>query len=82
MKEIKQNRNTLQEINDKGKKTVIFQAFIYVPVRKKVGLQKITKLSFLDPDPGGVKSAKTEGKNTAKRQKIHHKKLTWCINAY
>jgi hypothetical protein len=27
------------------------------------------------PDPGGVKSAKTEGENGNKRQKIHHKKL-------
>jgi hypothetical protein len=35
-------------------------------------------ISFLDPDPdpGGVKFAKTKGKNGAKRQKIHHKKLT------
>jgi hypothetical protein len=34
-------------------------------------------IGFLDPDldPGGVKSAKTEGKIGAKRQKIHQKKL-------
>jgi hypothetical protein len=28
-----------------------------------------------DPDPGGVKSAKTDGKTGAKRQKNHHKNL-------
>jgi hypothetical protein len=32
-------------------------------------------IGFLDPDPGGVKSANIEGKNDAKRQIIHHKKL-------
>jgi hypothetical protein len=34
-------------------------------------------IGFLDPDPGGVKSAKAEGGNRAKRQIIHHKKLNW-----
>jgi hypothetical protein len=32
-------------------------------------------IGFLDPDPEGVKSAKSEGKHKAKRQKIHHKEL-------
>jgi hypothetical protein len=31
-----------------------------------------------DPDLGGVKPAKHEGKNGAKRQKIHHEKLNYC----
>jgi hypothetical protein len=30
----------------------------------------------LDPNPGDVKSAKNEGGDGAKRQKIHHKMLT------
>jgi hypothetical protein len=36
-------------------------------------------MGFLDPDPdpGSVKSTKNEGKNGAKRQKIHHKKLNY-----
>jgi hypothetical protein len=33
-------------------------------------------IGFLDPDPGGVKSAKTAGKNRANRHKIHHKNIT------
>jgi hypothetical protein len=32
-------------------------------------------ISFLDPDPRGVKSDEIAGKNKAKSQIIHHKKL-------
>jgi hypothetical protein len=40
------------------------------------------RIQNADPDPEGEKSAKTESKNVAKRQKIHRKKLTLCMKAY
>jgi hypothetical protein len=45
-------------------------------IRIRLASWILVRIRNADPDPGGVKSAKTEEKNRAKREKIHHKKLT------
>jgi hypothetical protein len=55
--------------------TTFLRTLTYIQVYPKTMFRIMIRIRIwnADPDPGGVKSAKTERKNEAKRQKIHKK---------